>query len=320
MDWKAILMAAACVLAAAGCSRAKEPAAAAAPGKAKPDAAAKAPASGTAAVATVGTSQITRGQVDAPLKNAPPGFPPERLAAVRQRVLGDMIVAQLMHAYVTARKAPCDANELSQLKGKLASVAAERKMTPAQLMKVAGLTEERLADQIRLKALGEEVAGTEKVDAFIQSHPACFNGTKVQASHILIACKPHAATTDQKAAVAKLTKLAADIQAGTTTFAKAAGDHSTCPSGKKGGDLGEFAFESMVPPFALKAFEMKVGEMSGVVRTQFGFHLIQVTKRTEGKAAPGTGAHQLAEKILLAQLQNRILAQALTTCPIVINK
>jgi len=316
VSWMRLPVAAVCVLAAATSDQAGKPAPAAKPAAKTPAPAATAPAADV--VATVGTAKITREQVEAPLKNAPPDFPPEQLAQVRQRVLDDMIVAELMHAYVVAQKVPCDPNELAALKGKLASIAAERKMTPADLMKAAGLSEDRLRDQVRLKHLTEQVAGKEKVRAFVQAHPPCFNGTKVQASHVLISCKPHAATADQKAALAKINQVAADLRAGTTTFEKAAELHSACPSGKKGGDLGEFAFDAMVPPFAMKAFAMKVGEVSGVVRTQFGFHLIKVTGRTDSKDPVGPKAEDLAERALLAELQNRVFDQALTTCPIVI--
>ena len=185
----------------------------------------------------------------------------------------------------------------------------------------AGLTEETLKDQVRLQTLTKDVASKKKVDAFIRANPDCFNGTKVRASHVLIACKPTAATSEQKAAVAKLKAIAGQIAGGKTTFEDAARQHSACPSGKsKGGDLGEFDFASMVPPFSMKAFSMKVGQMSGVVRTQFGFHLIKTTKRTQGTGQAGADAAKIARRVLMADLQGRVFDQALTTCPIVMRK
>ena len=63
-------------------------------------------------------------------------------------------------------------------------------------------------------------------------------------------------------------------------FGELAQQFSTCPSGRKGGDLGEFSPGQMVREFNDVCFSEAVGEVHGPVKTQFGYHLIQVTKRT----------------------------------------
>jgi len=62
-------------------------------------------------------------------------------------------------------------------------------------------------------------------------------------------------------------------------FAKLAKKHSTCPSGKSGGDLGGFGPGMMVPEFDTVCFNEAVGEVHGPVKTQFGYHLLEVTSR-----------------------------------------
>ena len=76
----------------------------------------------------------------------------------------------------------------------------------------------------------------------------------------------------------------------------------------------------MVPPFSMKAFDMKKGEVSDVVRTSFGFHIITVTQRTEGIDKPGPVAEEAAKNCLVSMLESRLFDLALTTCPIVINE
>ncbi len=63
-------------------------------------------------------------------------------------------------------------------------------------------------------------------------------------------------------------------------FGELAQQFSTCPSGRNGGDLGEFSPGQMVREFNDVCFSEAVGEVHGPVKTQFGYHLIQVTKRT----------------------------------------
>lgn len=66
---------------------------------------------------------------------------------------------------------------------------------------------------------------------------------------------------------------------GGADFAAVAKQHSLCPSGARGGDLGEFGPGQMVPEFDKAVFNGEVGKVQGPVKTQFGFHLLQVTQR-----------------------------------------
>ncbi|MBX2839732.1 MAG: peptidylprolyl isomerase [Gammaproteobacteria bacterium] len=63
-------------------------------------------------------------------------------------------------------------------------------------------------------------------------------------------------------------------------FAALAQKHSSCPSGKDGGSLGTFGPGQMVPEFDTACFEGSVGEVQGPIKTQFGYHVVQVTERT----------------------------------------
>lgn len=64
-------------------------------------------------------------------------------------------------------------------------------------------------------------------------------------------------------------------------FAALAKQHSSCPSGKNGGELGEFGPGMMVPEFDKVVFSADVGSVQGPVKTQFGYHLLEVTSRTD---------------------------------------
>ena len=75
-------------------------------------------------------------------------------------------------------------------------------------------------------------------------------------------------------------KLKEKIEAG-ADFAEMAGEHSQCPSSAKGGALGEFSPGQMVPEFDQVVFNEAVGKVHGPIQTQFGFHLVEITSRTD---------------------------------------
>ena len=68
---------------------------------------------------------------------------------------------------------------------------------------------------------------------------------------------------------------------GGADFAEVAKEHSTCPSGRKGGDLGEFGPGMMVKEFDEVVFSDELNTVHGPVKTQFGFHLLEITSRED---------------------------------------
>jgi peptidyl-prolyl cis-trans isomerase C len=90
---------------------------------------------------------------------------------------------------------------------------------------------------------------------------------RAAARHILVA---DAQTCEQ---------LKKDIEAG-ADFAAVAREHSQCPSARRGGDLGEFGPGEMVHEFDTVVFSAPLNTVQGPVKTQFGYHLIEVTQRT----------------------------------------
>ena len=64
-------------------------------------------------------------------------------------------------------------------------------------------------------------------------------------------------------------------------FAALAKEYSSCPSGKQGGELGSFGRGQMVPEFDSVVFSAPLNQVQGPVRTQFGYHLLEVTSRQD---------------------------------------
>ena len=78
----------------------------------------------------------------------------------------------------------------------------------------------------------------------------------------------------------KCNELKAAIEGG-ADFAQLAKEHSSCPSGRQGGELGSFGRGQMVPEFDTVVFSAPVNEVQGPVKTAFGYHLLEVTSRQD---------------------------------------
>jgi peptidyl-prolyl cis-trans isomerase C len=102
---------------------------------------------------------------------------------------------------------------------------------------------------------------------------------QVRASHILLmyqGSQRSRATRTKDEALTQISDIKTQVDGG-TDFASLAQQHSDCPSGKRGGDLGSFGRGQMVKAFEEAAFGLPVGGMSGVIETPFGYHLIRRT-------------------------------------------
>lgn len=150
----------------------------------------------------------------------------------------------------------------------------------------------------RAKEINENLAGWyyvisndvyEKIrlerNSFVKSkdNPVVELPDEISASHILIAYKgadraDSKITRSKQAARKEAERIRGLITNGGKDFADMAKKHSDGPSGPKGGDLGSFKFEMMAQPFSEAAFDLNIDEVSEVVETGFGFHIIKRTQ------------------------------------------
>jgi parvulin-like peptidyl-prolyl isomerase len=124
-----------------------------------------------------------------------------------------------------------------------------------------------LAMMLQSKTMSES-ATKHITNTRIALHDSDSNDIKrVRASHILL-------ESDEEAQILK-----EELLSGKIGFEEAAELYSGCPSKEKGGDLGFFNRRAMVKPFSDAAFDAKVNEIVGPVKTQFGYHLIKTTDK-----------------------------------------
>jgi peptidyl-prolyl cis-trans isomerase C len=125
-----------------------------------------------------------------------------------------------------------------------------------------------------------------RVAEYYKGHPEQFQAPeRVQASHILVKVEDGAAPEAKAAAKKKIEGIQQKLKAG-GDFGALAAENSDCPSKERGGDLGFFTKGQMVPEFEAAAFALKPGEVSGIVETKFGFHIIKCTEHSQAGATP----------------------------------
>lgn len=152
------------------------------------------------------------------------------------------------------------------------------------------ILKEYLAQEL-LKRVGDVEPTEEDIRQYYKAHPEEFKTPEmVRARHILLKIpktSSSAETIIERAKMKdKIESLLARLKAG-EDFAKLAAENSDDAASKpKGGDLGFFPKGKMAAQFEAKAFSMKIGEMSDVVETNYGFHIIRVEGRKEAGAEP----------------------------------
>ena len=253
-------------------------------------------------VAVVNGSIITRAEFDREMGRVQQGIARQgraidnsKLPAIRKEVLEGLIDRELL--FQQSRKEGITVEEtavndrLGTLKGRFPS---DEQFEAA--LKSMGLTLADLKIQLRegmaIKYLIERrfeegtSVSNEETKAYYDGNPKDFlRPEQIQARHILIKVDPKAGKSEKAAAKKKIEKVEAKLKKG-EDFGALAKEFSEGPSGTKGGDLGWFERGRMVKPFEEAAFALQPGEVSNVVETQFGYHLIKVTdKRAATKMA-----------------------------------
>ena len=122
------------------------------------------------------------------------------------------------------------------------------------------------------------------MQAYFNAHREELDGTRVEASQILLKLSPNASTTEIDQAKQKLLDLRKQIQSGKLSFAEAAARHSQAPSKTEGGKLVTSAYRGKMPlVFTRQVFPLKEGEISEPFQSPFGMHLITLNKKHPGQ-------------------------------------
>jgi len=233
---------------------------------------AAAPADSGEVIATYGSHKLTSGQVMRELERLPP--PSRTYLAVPERkrqFVDNMIMNDLL--FDEGRQAGYDRD-----------AEIERQ--------VEDLRKRLVVQRVMRQYQSPPTITDEQVKAYYDANPDIYSTTQIHASHILV--------KDEDTAK----QIGDELRDHPEKFADLAKEKSIDTStAQKGGDLGTFGQGRMVPDFERAAFSLKAGQVSDVVKTQYGYHIITVLDRKEGEPKP---FDQVKEQIR-ATLRNRAL-------------
>lgn len=251
-------------------------------------------------VAVIGDYKITEKDIAVKLEptlakmanQVPPQFLEQYKSQLRKNVLEQLVIEHLLMTEAKQRKIIVSDKEIEDETNKQLATQQLNIDDFKELLKAYGTSYEEQQAQLRSKLtftrlIDQELAGKEKLatvdDAkkFYDENLEKFKTpAQTRTSHILLSIESTDANTNpvlvKTAALAKAQDLLKQLKEG-ADFAKLAQENSTCPSAKDGGDLRFTAKGSLSPEYENAAATLKLGQVSDVVETQFGYHIIKLT-------------------------------------------
>ena len=274
---------------------------------------------------TVNGVDINESRIEAQLKpqlakvgaQLPAAFVEQYKNQLRGQVLEGMIVEQLLDGKVKENNIIVTEEEVV---GHLEKAAAQQNLSLSdikEMMEARGQSFDEAKQRIKKgmayqKLMDTQWAGKINVTEDDAKKYYSENKTKfetpeqVRASHILIKPDTNDPNADPNQAKAKAKAKAEDLLKqikGGADFAELARANSACPSSKQGGDLDFFGRGQMTPPFEKAAFALKPGQVSDVVETQFGYHIIKLTDHKDANTTPFEQAKDDIVKMLTQNKQ-----------------
>ena len=210
---------------------------------------------------------------------------------VKMQIVDQLTKKILLKQFVEKQEVSASADdiksEIEKIKFFLQNNPANKDKPLDEILETQGSSVTELEEEVSRalalsKYLESSVTDADKMSYFDANKDA-FNGAKVKASHVLIDTRNLKTEAELKEAKDKIDIVKVQIDKG-ADFAEMAKKYSSCPSAENGGDIGFFQRKgSIVEEFAVVAFAMEVGEISEPVKTQFGYHIIKVTEKEDGK-------------------------------------
>lgn len=273
--------------------------------------------------AIVNGEPVTLTDLSALINARPPAVPltEAQRREVRKAALDLLVDDLLMRQFLRKNAPPVNGADIEKEITQLKEVLAKDKKTVTEFLREGQQTEEQLRADIAARLQWKNYLVARFTEAqlknYYETNKVFFDKVFVHASHILVKASPDRA--ERQKANEKMEIIRQEILTGKIKFEEAARKYSDCPSKEKGGDIGPFPLKFVVvEPFAKTAFSMQTNEISGIVSTEFGLHLIKVTKRTEPEPTTFESSRDTVREVYAQDLElyQQILAEQRKTADI----
>jgi peptidyl-prolyl cis-trans isomerase C len=287
----------------------------------------KSPVPNTKPAAVVNGVTISLGDVEALIKARGP-LPGEATETQRKQLKQlalDKLIDDLLLQQFLQKNAPRMAQEeLAKRLSEMESALKKEGKTLADLSKETGQTEEQLrrnaVNGLLLEGFIKGKVKEPDLKRFYTDNKDFFDGAAVKASHIVLRVKPNAPESERQAAHDKLLRIRQEIVAKKITFADAAKKYSESETASRGGDLGFFPRKGAVEePFAKAAYSLEPNQISNVVATDFGMHLIVVTDKKAGQPSDYDKIKDSVRESYIEEMIQNLLAEKRKESKIVIS-
>lgn len=205
-----------------------------------------------------------------------------------KQVLESLVNQRLMEDFLKKQKITVPPKQLDESVLRIQKLISKKGDNPEQVLTKMGLTPEKLRATIALPLAWNIYAKREitpaKLQNYFETHREELDGTRVEASHILLKLSQNPNQEAIQKAKQKLASLRQQILAGKLSFAEAAAQHSTAPSKNEGGKLVTSAYRGKMPiALTQRIFPLKAGEISEPFQSPFGVHIVQLNKKHPGQ-------------------------------------
>jgi len=278
-------------------------------------------------VAVVNGEAIPRSELDAVMKLRPKAVTP--LTAAQERTIADQIVNimvedALLRQFLARSVPAANAADVDKQYAALIEGLKAQKRTIADYCQETMQTEKQvrgnLETMLRWNAYMAQHVNDGELNKYYAENKDFFDRVTVKCKHIVFRMPLEAPSAERAEATKKLRELREQIVAGKLTFAEAAQKYSHCPSAPKGGELGYIYRKWMVEePFAKAAFALKVNEMSDIVTTDFGLHLILVTDRKPPEPSEFSKVKEDVRECCAEEMRQKLLIDLRKSAKIEIN-